>query len=65
MCYMTQDKEQQDAPYWSIIAEHAGGLTPPGSTLKHPALASHVQGLHAYTQTDAPALHCNLLCTLG
>ena len=48
MSYMTQDKEERDAPYWTIIAENGGGLCPPCScTLKLPALASHVLRLHA------------------
>jgi len=29
--YMTQDREERDAPYWTIIAENGGGLGPPGS----------------------------------
>ena len=27
MSYMTQDKEEREFPYWTIIAENAGGLS--------------------------------------
>ena len=48
MSYMTEEREEGDAPYWAIIAENGGGLCSPGSCpLKLPALASYVLCLHA------------------
>ena len=49
MSYMTQEKEDRPMPYWSIIAEHGGGIAPssPSSPSAHILLnrtSLHVRG---------------------